>query len=150
MATTTFERERSLVAAIAPTVERALPSVRVLAVELVSPNRFCVYIDHESGVDFDLCSRVTGLLDAYRETWSIDVSSPGPERPLRRIEHFAAAVGKTVQVRTDRKIDGRTRFRGPIGAAGDGVVTVEHEGTTHEIPVDTIVRANLIDEGWEP
>ena len=80
MATGTYERERELQAAITPLVESTLPDVEVLAVELLSPARFCVYVDSPDGVDFALCERVTRLLDAYRSDWTVDVSSPGPER----------------------------------------------------------------------
>ena len=79
-----FERERELTEAITPTVESSVPGVEVLAVELLSPSRFCVYVDHPNGVDFSLCERVTRVLEPYRSDWTIDVSSPGPERPLRR------------------------------------------------------------------
>ena len=114
MTTTTFARERTLQDEIAPAVERGVPGVEVLAVELLSPSRFCVYVDHPEGVDHDLCTRVTRLLDAYRADYTIDVSSPGPERPLRKPQHFAGAVGRTVNVRTDRKIAGRNRFKGEV------------------------------------
>lgn len=143
MATDTYDRERELTRAITPIVESALPGVTVLAVELLSPARFCVYVDHPDGVDLALCERVTRLLDAYRADWTIDVSSPGPERPVRRPEHFRRAIGGTVKLKTaDAK-----RLRGTLVSADDHAVTVEVGGTTHEVPVDEIVRGNLIDEG---
>jgi len=143
MATGTYDRERELTAAITPAVESTLPGVEVLAVELLSPARFCVYVDHPDGVDFALCERVTRLLDTYRADWTIDVSSPGPERPLRRPEHFRRAIGGTVKLKTaDAK-----RLHGTLVAAGDDAVTVSVNGTAHEIPVGQIVRGNLIDEG---
>ena len=145
MATGTYERERELTAAITPTVESTLPGVEVLAVELLSPARFCVYVDHPDGVDFALCERVTRLLDDYRSDWTIDVSSPGPERPIRRPEHFRRAIGGTVKLKTA----GSQRVRGTLLAADDDAVTVAANGTTQQIPVDDIVRGNLIDEGRE-
>jgi ribosome maturation factor RimP len=141
--TTTFTRERALHDEIAPVVEERLPGVEVLAVELLSPSRFCVYVDHPSGVDHALCERVTRLLAAYRDDWTIDVSSPGPERPLRRPEHFRRAIGGTVKLKT---ADAQ-RLRGTLVAADDQAVTVSVDGTAHEIPVEEIVRGNLIDEG---
>ncbi len=143
MATSTHDRERELTAAITPAVESSLPGVEVLAVELLSPARFCVYVDHPNGVDLALCERVTRLLDAYRNDWTVDVSSPGPERPLRRPEHFRRAIGGTVKLKTADA----TRLRGTIVAADDAAVTVSVHGTTREIPVGEIVRGNLIDEG---
>ena len=80
--TTTYTRERTLQDEIAPAVEERVPGIEVLAVELLSPGRFCVYVDHPDGVDHALCERVTRVLDAYRAAYTIDVSSPGPERPL--------------------------------------------------------------------
>ena len=145
MATGAYDRERELTAAITPAVESALPGVEVLAVELLSPARFCVYVDHPDGVDFALCERVTRLLDGYRSDWTIDVSSPGPERPIRRPEHFRRAIGGTVKLKTA----GARRVRGTLLAADDDAVTVAANGTTQQIPVGDIVRGNLIDEGRE-
>jgi ribosome maturation factor RimP len=147
--TTTYARERTLQDEIAPAVERGLPGVEVLAVELVSPSRFCVYLDHPNGVDHALCERVTHLLDAYRADYTIDVSSPGPERPLRKPAHFASAVGRRVAVRTSSEIGGRNRFRGEVLEAGDGAVTLAAAGKPEplRIPYGAIVRANMIDEG---
>jgi len=139
---TTFERERQLQAEIAPRVEHVLPGVDVLAVELLSPSRFCVYVDTPEGVDHALCERVTDLLRDYLREYSVEVSSPGLDRPLRRQEHFAAARGHQVRVRTtDRKL------RGEVLSAGDESVTVAaSNGTETEVPYHEIVRANLIDD----
>jgi ribosome maturation factor RimP len=140
---TTFEKERQLQKEIAPRVEHDLPGVDVLAVELLSPSRFCVYVDHPEGVDHALCQRVTDLLRDYLREYSVEVSSPGLGRPLRRQEHFEAARGRRVRVRTkDRKLSGEVR------SAGEQSVTVAaSNGAETEIPYDDIVRANLIDEG---
>jgi ribosome maturation factor RimP len=146
---TTYTREKTLQEEIAPAVERGVPGVEVLAVELLSPTRFCVYVDHPQGVDHALCAEITRLLDAYRGDYTIDVSSPGPERPLRKPGHFAEVVGRRVQLKTDRKIDGRNRFKGELVEAADGAVTLSTpaDGRQLRIPYDAIVRANLIDEG---
>jgi ribosome maturation factor RimP len=147
--TTTYTRERTLQEEVAPAVEQRVPGVEVLAVELVSPSRFCVYIDHPDGVDHALCERVTYVLDDYRERFTVDVSSPGPERPLRKPAHFAAAVGRRVAIRVDGEISGRRRLRGEVVEAGDETVTlaVADEPAPLRIPYESIVRANLIDEG---
>jgi len=142
---TTFAKERTLQEEIAPAVESRVPGVEVLAVELPSPNRMRVYIDHDDGVDHALCERVTYALDGYRSEYAIEVSSPGPDRPLRRPEHFAGVVGARVSVRTDGR---KNRYRGVLTDAGDGTVTLDSgdAGEVH-IPYEAIVRANLIDEG---
>jgi len=139
--------ERTLSRDIVPTVERAVPGVEVLAVELLSPSRFCVYVDHPEGVDHALCARVTEILSDYRRSYTIDVSSPGTERPLRRPEHFRAAVGQPVQLRTAADIAGKNRFRGTVVAATDQSARIAVGETELDIPYETIVRGNLIDEG---
>ena len=146
--TTMYARERTLQEEIAPAVEERLPGVEVLAVELLSPSRFCVYVDHPDGVDHALCERVTNVLRGYLQDYTVEVSSPGPARPLRTREHFASAVGRRVSIRTGEEVEGRRRFRGRVADAGDDAVTLEVTGPeTLEIRYDTIVRGNLIDEG---
>jgi ribosome maturation factor RimP len=138
-----YEKERELQREVARTVESGLPGVEVLAVELAGPERFTVFVDHPQGVDHALCERVTDVLREYLRTYSVDVSSPGLERPLRRPEHFRNAVGRRVQLRTDE----RKRLRGEVLEAGDSAVTVQTGNESIEVPYDQIVRGNLIYEG---
>ncbi len=143
-----YDKEKALTREVAQQVEQQLPGVEVLAVELLSPQRFCVYVDHPQGVDHALCERVTSLLRGYLDRYTVDVSSPGLERPLRKPAHFAQAVGRKVAVRTAEDIAGRKRFRGELVAAGDrGVKLAAGAGEPVEIPYEAIVRGNLIDEG---
>lgn len=139
--------ERTLSRDIVPVVERALPGTEVLAVELLSPSRFCVYVDHTNGVDHALCARVTELLAGYRDSYTIDVSSPGVDRPLRTPAHFRAVVGREVQGRTVGEIAGKTRFRGTVVAATEQSLRIAAGETEVDIPYAQIVRGNLIDEG---
>ena len=141
-----YEKERTLTRDVLQRVEGALPGVEVLAVELTGPERFCVYIDHAQGVDHALCERVTDVLRDYLREFSIDVSSPGIERPLRTREHFSRVTGRRVALKTSSEIDGRKRFRGALTDAGERAVTVAVDGAEVDIPYDAIVRGNLIDE----
>jgi ribosome maturation factor RimP len=143
----TLTTERTLSREITPAVEHALPGVEVLAVELLNPTRFCVYVDHPEGVDHALCARVTQILAAYNAKYTIDVSSPGLERPLRRPEHFRAAIGHAVQIRTAGEIEGKNRFRGTVVAASDRSARIAVGEKELDIPYESIVRGNLIDEG---
>jgi ribosome maturation factor RimP len=142
---TTRDKERELTQEIAPTVEAALPGTEVLAVELMGPERFTVYVDHVQGVDHALCERVTNVLRDYLRDYSIDVSSPGSERPLRTPAHFRNVIGRRVSLRTER----RNRVRGEVVAAGERSVTVRNGGESVDIPYDAIVRGNLIEETGE-
>ncbi|TML30434.1 MAG: hypothetical protein E6G26_00650 [Actinobacteria bacterium] len=138
----THNKERQLIREITPKVEGALPGTEVLAVELTSPDRFTVYVDHVGGVDHALCERVTNVLRDYLRDYSVDVSSPGIERPLRTQSHFRNAVGHSVTLRTE----GRKRVRGEVVAAGERTVTLRTDGESIDVPYDSIVRGNLIEE----
>ena len=142
----THDKERQLTQEIAPRVETDLPGVEVLAVELANPERFVVYVDHPEGVDHALCVRVTDVLRDYLREYTVDVSSPGLERPLRKERHFARAAGSRVSVRVSEPIDGRSKFKGVVKDAGPDAVTLDVDGTDVHIPYDAIVRGNLIDE----
>ena len=144
--TNTYEKERQLQDEIGSRVEHDLPGVEVLAVELSNPDRFVVYVDHPEGVDHALCVRVTDTLRDYLREYTIDVSSPGTERPLRKPQHFAAALGRKVSLRTREPLDGRSKFKGELEDVRDDALTLAVDGTHVEIPYETIVRGNLIDE----
>jgi ribosome maturation factor RimP len=143
---TTYEKEKQLQDEIGQRVEHDLPGVEVLAVELANPERFVVYVDHPEGVDHALCVRVTDVLRDYLREYTVDVSSPGTERPLRKAAHFARVVGRRVSVRTREPIEGRSKFKGELQDAGAEALALSVDGATIEIPYETIVRGNLIDE----
>jgi ribosome maturation factor RimP len=144
--TKTYDKEKQLTDEIAPRVEHDLPGVEVLAVELANPERFVVYVDHPEGVDHALCASVTDVLRDYLREYTVDVSSPGIERPLRKPEHFARVVGERVSLRLREPIAGRTKFRGELKDVGADVLTLSVDGAEWEIPYESIVRGNLIDE----
>jgi ribosome maturation factor RimP len=144
--TNVYDKEKALFREIAPQVERAIPGVEVLALELSGPERFTVYIDHPQRVDHALCARVTDVLQPYLRQYTVDVSSPGIERPLRTPAHFERAVGRQVSLRTSQDIEGRKRFKGEVVAASPAALRVATDNDEYEIPYETIVRGNLIEE----
>ena len=85
---------------------------------------------------------MTNVLRDYLREYAVDVSSPGIERPLRKQAHFRDAVGRQVALRTRE----RNRVRGEVVSAGERSVTVETNGEPVDIPYDSIVRGNLIEE----
>ena len=138
-----YEKERTLEREISGRVAEALPGVEVLAVELTGPERFTVFVDREGeAVDLALCEQVTRLLSDYLREYGVDVSSPGPERPVRKPEHFQRALGRQVKLKTDK----RTKVRGEIKRADDNAVTLAAESGEVAIPYEEIVRGNLIYE----
>ena len=144
--TQVHEKERQLHCEVADAVQSRLSDVDVLAVELKGPERLCVYIDHPNGVDHALCENVTDALRSYLDRYSLEVSSPGFERPLRTRDHFARAVGHTVSVRTAIEVSGRKRFRGAVVEAGKDQATIEVGDERFGVPYEAIVRGNLIEE----
>ena len=143
----THEKERQLESEIAPRIEHDLPGVEVLAVELANPDRFVVYVDHPAGVDHELCVRVTDVLRDYLREYTVDVSSPGIERPLRKPGHFARVLGSKVALRTSTPLNGRSKFKGELKDASTDAVTLVVDGDEVDIPYEAIVRGNLIEEG---
>jgi ribosome maturation factor RimP len=143
MATGVYDKERALYREVAQRVEAGLPGVEVLALELTGRERFTVYVDHAAGVDHALCARVTNILRSYLDEYSVEVSSPGFERPLRTRAHFERAVGRKVRLKTEGR-----RLRGEVAAAGEHTVRLQPaSGEPLDVRYDEIVRANLIDEG---
>jgi ribosome maturation factor RimP len=143
MATGVHEKERVLYRQVAQQVESGLPGVEVLALELTGKERFRVYVDHPQGVDHALCARVTNVLRPYLDEYSVEVSSPGLDRPLRTRAHFERAIGRRVRLKY-----GDRRIRAEVVSAGERAVSLTTAaGVPLEIAYDEIVRANLIDEG---
>ena len=142
----TYNKEKELTDEIASRVEHDLPGVEVLAVELANPDRFVVYVDHPEGVDHALCVRVTDVLRDYLREYTVDVSSPGVERPLRKPGHFARVLGHKVSLRLREPVEGRAKFKGELRNAGADALTLSADGKEWNIPYETIVRGNLIDE----
>jgi ribosome maturation factor RimP len=122
------------------------PEVEVLLVEQTGAARLRLFIDHPEGVDLALCERVTRHLGALLEQYSLEVSSPGPARPLVKPEHFRRFVGRRVRVRTRSEHDGRKSFTGELVAATDDQVTVAADDGVVSIPYADINRSNLVEE----
>ena len=144
-----YEKERELHGEVAERVRRRLPEVEVLAVELRGPDQLAIFLERPGGVDHALCEQVTNVLRDLLERYSLEVSSPGLERPLRTRAHFDKAVGRKVTLRTASQVRGRRRFRGTVVAAEEtSLALAVADGERLDVPYDEIVRGNLIDEGW--
>ena len=82
-------------------------------------------------------------VDPFIESYDLEVSSPGIDRPLRTPEHFARFAGETAVVKTAAPLDGRSAFTGTIAGVADGAVELDVDGTAFRIPVSDIKRAHL-------
>ncbi|MFZ0242518.1 MAG: ribosome maturation factor RimP [Desulfobacterales bacterium] len=113
-----------------------------------------VYIDKPGGITLDDCAAVsrqlTDILDVSLEemgAYTLEVSSPGLERPLGRVEDFERFKGKKIRVQTSRPLDGRKSFTGILAGIVNGQVTLMIDKETVSIPHTAIKRARLINHG---
>jgi ribosome maturation factor RimP len=144
-------------------IERRLaesePEIEVLLAEILGGRCLRVFIDHPDGVTLAMCERVTMLLNDLRERYSLEVSSPGSERPLTKPAHFRRFVGRRARVRTRHprpivQLDGQRppgarpvqSFTGELVGASDEEITLAADGGIIAIPYSEIRRSTLIEE----
>jgi ribosome maturation factor RimP len=128
-------------------VSAADPEIDVILVEVAGPT-LRVFIDHPAGVSVAHCERVTRLLDDLRESYAIEVSSPGPRRPLAKPEHFRRFVGRRARVRIApdcETFEQRNLIGELVGASKDEVTLAVPEGVV-AIPYAAIERSHLVEE----
>jgi ribosome maturation factor RimP len=123
------------------------PDVELLALERPASEQLRLVIDSLEGVDIALCERVTGLLRDLLESYSLEVSSPGPERPLTKPEHFRRYLGRRVRVRTREEVAGHKSFTGRLTDANDESVSVDSGDGPVAIPLAAVRRSNLLSDG---
>ena len=123
----------------------AEPDVEVLLAEVVGGSTLRLFIDHPSGVSLELCERVTRHLAPLRATYALEVSSPGPERPLTRPEHFRSFLGRRARIRTRVPVhQERSSVTGELVGASESDVTVAAPDGVVSIPYAEIRRSNLV------
>lgn len=112
-----------------------------------------LYIDHPGGVTHDLCARVSTAVgqaldevDAFEGAYTLEVSSPGLERPLRKRSHFEAQIGKKVYVKTMAPVEGSKVWQGVLLEVTEDSVVIEEAGRVARIPLEEITSAHLIFE----
>lgn len=121
------------------------PGVEVLLTEQGPGEKVRLVIDHPDGVDLALCERVTHHLRELLTDYSLEVSSPGPERPLTKPEHFRRFVGHRARVKTSVEHGGRRSFTGELVGASDREVTVAADAGVVAIPYTDINKSNLLE-----
>lgn len=112
-----------------------------------------LYIDHPDGVTHDLCGRVSEAVgkaldesDAIGGPYTLEVSSPGLERPLRKRSHFEAQLGNRAYVKTRVPVEGSKVWQGMLVEVSADEVVVEEAGRQVKIPLHEISNAHLIYE----
>ena len=129
----------------------------LVAVEYLSRNGRWVlqlYIDKEGGVTIDDCARVSreigdliDVRDIIEHEYVLEVSSPGLDRPLKKLKDFQWAVGRNVKLRTTaRPRDGRSNYTGRLERVDGDVLTLEVDGEEFLFSIDEVEKANLVYE----
>lgn len=113
-----------------------------------------IFIDKPGGVTIDDCTVVSRELGAVLDVedplpgrYSLEVSSPGLERPLKKEKDFLRFVGKLVKISTREPLEGRSHFKGRIVAVHDGVIDLRDDSNTElAIKMESILKANIVAE----
>jgi Uncharacterized protein conserved in bacteria len=141
-----------LQALLAPVVEAL--GYQCWGVEFISQGRHSllrVYIDHPNGILIDDCEKVSrqisGVLDVedpISGEYTLEVSSPGMDRPLFTLEQFAAHVGAQVKIRLRSPYEGRRNFQGVLRGVEEQDVVVQVDNHEYLLPIESIDKANII------
>ena len=144
-------KEQSLLDALEP--RAAAEGIELVTLEIVGAKKaptIRVYIDTDHGVSFDELSATQAWMgnlmdeiDPFPGAYTLEVSSPGIDRPLRTIEHFERFAGEKCTVKTVSPIDGRSSFSGTLLGVESGNVVVEADGERFAIPHESIKKANV-------
>lgn len=135
-----------------PSVEQV--GKELLGVEFISAGKQSIlrlFIDHENGIDVDDCAEVSRQVSAILDVedpisseYSLEVSSPGLDRPLFDLAHFEAVIGETVEIKLSIPLNGRRKFKGILDAIENDTLIVVVDGQDYELPYTNIDKANLV------
>ncbi|MEA1889997.1 MAG: ribosome maturation factor RimP [Pseudomonadota bacterium] len=110
-----------------------------------------IYIDAEKGITVEDCQavsyQISGLLDVedpLQNRYTLEVSSPGLDRPLVKPEHFEQFIGELVKIRSTEPVLGRKNFKGVLESFDGKNLFVEVDNEEYEIPLDIVEKANLV------
>ena len=144
-------KEQKLLDALEATARKE--GIELVTLEIVGAKKaptIRVYIDTDHGVSFDeLASAQAWIndimdeIDPFPGAYTLEVSSPGIDRPLRTPEHFIRFIGETAVVKASSPIEGRSNFTGVIQGATEDHVTIDCDGIVYDIPFAQVKRANL-------
>jgi|TARA_R110000803_G_scaffold91512_3_gene158934 ribosome maturation factor RimP len=144
--------EHKLTAMLRPAVEET--GKELLGVEFISAGNHSVlrlFIDHENGIDVDDCAEVSRQVGAILDVedpisseYSLEVSSPGLDRPLFDKAHFEAVVDETVEVKISMPLNGRRKFKGKLIAVENDSLIVMVDNEEYELVISNIDKAHLV------
>jgi len=135
-----------------PTIERLGYGLWDLEVKLGGRGGIVrLFIDQPDGIGLDDCEKVSLAVSALLDVedplpgqYNLEVSSPGLDRKLTKVEHFQMFTGETLKVQMRFPIEGRKRFRGTLVSSDNESIVVEVDGESHSLPLATIDTARLV------
>lgn len=135
-----------------PAVEAA--GCELLGIEYIAQGKHSVlriYIDHPDGINVDDCAKVShqasGILeveDPIASQYTLEVSSPGSDRPLFALAHYQPYLGSVINIRCNVGVNGRRKFKGTLKQIDNDMITVEVDGKDYLIDFHDIDKANLV------
>ncbi len=151
------ETKQILINLIEPLVESR--GIELVQLEYVTGKygKLMLYIDRDGGIEIEHCEAVSRAVsemldhhDPITHAFSLEVSSPGLERPLTKKAHFLRFQGERVKIITTEPIDGSSKLSGTLQRAGEDAVTLRaDDGAEFSVPYALIARANLRYNGPE-
>jgi ribosome maturation factor RimP len=143
-----------LMAIIEPAVSAL--GFELLGVEYMPQGRHSllrIYIDHEDGITVDDCgdvshqvSAVLDVEDPIRGEYTLEVSSPGLDRPLFTLAHYERYSGNQAEIRLHAPLHGRRKFKGRLQGVEDDEVIIEVDGEEYRLAIGNIEKAHLVHE----
>ncbi len=110
-----------------------------------------VYIDKDLGVDLDDCEKISRQISSVLDVedpiagrYTLEVSSPGADRPLFTLQQFAGVVGQQAQIKLSRSFEGRKKFCGVVAAVEEGDVVLRIGDEDFLLPFEWIDKANIV------
>jgi len=142
-----------LITELSGTTVQAL-GLELWGVELLQQGRYSllrVYIEREEGVTIEDCEKVSRQVSALLDVedpiageYTLEVSSPGVDRPLFSVEQYAKYVGSEVNLKLRRAVDGRRKFKGQIIKVSGDIVGLLVEGTEYDLEHSEIEKASIV------
>lgn len=126
--------------------------VRIMTIGQVNPT-LQIMIDKTDGTEINVedCAKVSRALsaildenDPIKDKYNLEVSSPGLDRPLTKLEHFIRFAGNEVKIETDETIEGRKRFKGLLTGVKETKIILNMDDKVFEIPFDAVSKAKII------
>ncbi|GAA5140217.1 ribosome maturation factor RimP [Thalassotalea piscium] len=144
--------EHKLTDMLRPAVEEV--GKELLGVEFISAGKHSIlriFIDHENGINVDDCAEVSRQVGAILDVedpisteYSLEISSPGLDRPLFDLPHFQEVVGETINVKVSMPLNGRRKFKGKLVSIENDTLIIKVDGEEYELVFSNIDKANLV------